>query len=312
MSLAPPPLAPLHPRDDPPGVKLIPPLGLGIRLGTLAQLLTAGIALELLTGPAEELAATLRGAQLLGQLITPRLAELLILRLVGRLDPLHDLHRDLPKLLVALPAGVGPDPSAIHRHHPRLHQPSLSAQPQHLAKQSRQRQLVTANEPRDRHMIRNQVPRDHPVGHMLTTMTLDRPRGPHPRRKPIQDQRQHHRRLIRRPAMTIRPVGRIERPKIQAPDRVNHKPRQMIRRNPIPDIRRQQKTLLTTTLNEVLRHPQIVQTAPDRTPFVKQPPIIAAAGGRVHVRVVSADRSSRPSLSTRSEMCRRTVVGCDL
>ena len=112
---------------------------------------------------------------------------------------------------------------------------------------------------------------------MLTTMTLDRPRGPHPRRKPIQDQRHHHRRLIRRPAMTIHPVGRIERPKIQAPDRVNHKPRQMIRRNPIPDIRRQQKPLLTTTLNEILRHPQIVQTAPDRTPFVKQPRLEATA-----------------------------------
>ena len=48
--------------------------------------------------------------------------------------------------------------------------------------------------------------------------------------------------------MTIRPVGRIERPKIQTPDRVNHKPRQMIPRNPIPDIRRQQKPLLTTAL----------------------------------------------------------------
>ena len=58
--------------------------------------------------------------------------------------------------------------------------------------------------------------------------------------------------------MTIHPVGRIEPPKIQAPDRVNHKPRQMIRRNPNPDIRRQQKPLLTTALNEVLRHPQIV------------------------------------------------------
>ena len=35
MSLAPPPLAPLHPGDDPLGVKLILPLGLGIRLGAL-------------------------------------------------------------------------------------------------------------------------------------------------------------------------------------------------------------------------------------------------------------------------------------
>ena len=68
---------------------------------------------------AEELAPPLRGAQLLGQLITTRLAELLILGLVGRLDLGHDLPRDLLELLVALRAGVRRDPRAIDRHHPR-------------------------------------------------------------------------------------------------------------------------------------------------------------------------------------------------
>ena len=175
VGLAGPPLAPLHPRDDPLGIKRILPFAFGLRLALVIDLLPAGIAPELLAGAAEELPAALRGAQPLGQLITPRLAQLLILSLVCGLDLLNNLDRDLPKLLAALPAGVSRDPSAIDRHHPTIHQPGLSAQPQHPAKQSRQRRLMTANEPRDRHMIRDQVARDHPVGHVLTTVTLDRP-----------------------------------------------------------------------------------------------------------------------------------------
>jgi hypothetical protein len=71
MRLAPPPLAPLHPGDDPLGVKLILPLGLRLPLGVRldVEFLAAGIAVQLLAGAAEELAATLRGVQLLGQLI---------------------------------------------------------------------------------------------------------------------------------------------------------------------------------------------------------------------------------------------------
>jgi len=38
-------------------------------------------------------------------------------------------------------------------------------------------------------------------------------------------------------------------------DRVDHEPRQMILRQPIPQRRRQQKRLLTMTINEVLSHP---------------------------------------------------------
>lgn len=43
--------------------------------------------------------------------------------------------------------------------------------------------------------------------------------------------------------MTIRPVRGIERGQVHVRDRVNHKPRQMIGRQPIPHIRRQQNPL---------------------------------------------------------------------
>jgi hypothetical protein len=48
----------------------------------------------------------------------------------------------------------------------------------------------------------------------------------------------HHRRLIRRPPVTVNPVGGIKRRQIHLRHRVNHKPSQMIRRQPLPDIRR--------------------------------------------------------------------------
>jgi hypothetical protein len=64
--------------------------------------------------------------------------------------------------------------------------------------------------------------------------------------------------------VTISPIRAIERRQVHIPDRVNHEPRQMIRGQPIPHVRRQQKSLLTMTLNEVLRHPGIVLNVPDR------------------------------------------------
>ena len=122
-----------------------------------------------------------------------------------------DLPGDLLKLVVRLRAGVPRDPGAIDRHHPGLDQPRPVTQLEHLAEQARQRLLMPTDEPGDRHMIRHQVAGDHPVGNVLPTVTLDRPRGPHTRRERVQDQRHHQRRLIRSTTMTIRPVGGIER-----------------------------------------------------------------------------------------------------
>ncbi len=55
----------------------------------------------------------------------------------------------------------------------------------------------------------------------------------------------------------------IERVQIEPFDRLDHEPREMILRQPIPQRRRQQKRLLTITINEILRHPGIQQTRPD-------------------------------------------------
>ena len=188
-----------------------------------------------------------------------------LLGLVGRLGLGHDLLRDLLELHVHIRVGAPSDPGAIDRHHPRLDQPRLVAQLEHLAEQLRQRLLVAADEPRHSHMIGNQVPSDHAKSNMLPAMTLDRARGTHPGREREQDHRHHQRRLIRRPAVTVSPIGGIERRQIHLLDGIDHEPRQMIRPEPIPHVRRQQKPLLTTTLNEVLRHAEIVLDSADGT-----------------------------------------------
>jgi hypothetical protein len=63
------------------------------------------LAAPLLAGPAEELAPPLSGAQPLGQLITPRLAQRLVLDLVDRPRLGQDLPGDLLEAVIDLRAG---------------------------------------------------------------------------------------------------------------------------------------------------------------------------------------------------------------
>src|SRR3954451_7916575 len=62
------------------------------------------LAAQLLAGLAEEIAPPLRRAQLLGQLITPRVAERFVLGLVGRPGLGQDLPGDLLEPVVDLRA----------------------------------------------------------------------------------------------------------------------------------------------------------------------------------------------------------------
>ena len=208
-----------------------------------------------LASVAEELAPALRRAQLLRQLITALIAMHLILGLVRGHRLSDHVPGDLFKLIVNLRAGVARDPGAVDRHHPGLHQPGLITQLEHLAEQPGQRPLVPTDERGDRHMVRNQVARDHPVGNVLPAVTLDRPRRPHTGRERVQDQRHHQRRLIRGAAMTISAISGIERVHVHLVDRADHKPRQVIRRQPVPHIRRQEKIPAHDTLRVSVQSP---------------------------------------------------------
>ena len=120
---------------------------------------------------------------------------------------------------------------------------------------------------RDRRVIGHPVRSDHTVGDVLNTLTLDHPRRPLPPRIPIEQQRDHHRRIVRRPAMAIEAIDAKEPRQIHLLDRVQHKPRQMALRQPLPKARRQQQHLIAITLDEVLRHTDSLLNPPDVIPI---------------------------------------------
>src|SRR4051794_27061273 len=76
----------------------------------------------------------------------------------------------------------------------------------------------------------------------------------------------HHRRVIRRPAAPVDAISGIERVEVHLRDRVDDKPRQMPRRQPLADVGRHQERLLTVASDEALSHPGRLLNPPDRTP----------------------------------------------
>jgi hypothetical protein len=69
---------------------------------------------------------------------------------------------------------------------------------------------------------------------------------------------------MRRPPVPVDPIGGIELAQIERRDRVDDEPREMPFRQPLVKARRQQQFLIAITRDEVLRHPGMVLTAPDR------------------------------------------------
>jgi len=110
-------------------------------------------------------------------------------------------------------------------------------------------------EPCNRRVIRALICRDHAVGDILHALALDHPRRTLATTVGVEQQRDHHLRIMRRPAHTNRVVGAIERVQIHLLHRRQHEPREMILRQPIPQIRRQQQLLITIKRNEVLGIP---------------------------------------------------------
>ncbi len=147
---------------------------------------------------------------------------------------------------------------AIDRDHPDIDQTSLRAQRQHRGEQARDRVLMITTKPRDRRVIGHLVSGDHAVGNILTTAPLDPARGALSARVRVEQQRDHHRRVIRRPTPPITAIRRIESRQVHLRYRVEHEPREITLWQPIPHIRSQQERLLTINHNEVLGHTQIV------------------------------------------------------
>jgi hypothetical protein len=124
--------------------------------------------------------------------------------------------------------------------------------------------LMLRAKPVDRHVIRCEVRRDHPVGDVLHTLALDPSRRPLALRVRVKNQL--------RPSSTARtpadppvlPIPDIERRQIHLRHAVKQTPRQMPLRQPLLQRRRHQKYLLTITSYEGLGHTGIVSPNPDR------------------------------------------------
>jgi hypothetical protein len=181
------------------------------------------------------------------------------------------------------------DLGAVDGQHLDADQASLRAQAQDLAEQLGQRTLVALAKPRDGRVIRRPVGAHHAHGDVLDAASLDPPRRPLADRVAVQQQRHHHRRLVRRPAVAVLAIGRIERRQIHRLDGVDDKPRQMALGQPLPQRRRQQQLLVPIAAKKVLRHPEMVLTPPDDTRFTQQPPRKATVG---FARMRACERSS--------------------
>ena len=72
------------------------------------------------------------------------------------------------------------------------------------------------------------------------------------------------RRVIRRSTPPIRPITRHERRNIELSNHIQHKPRQMILRQPVRHRRRQQHQLVTISRHEIVRHTPFSSTHPQQ------------------------------------------------
>jgi hypothetical protein len=163
------------------------------------------------------------------------------------------------------------DLRAINRDDTDLHHAGRGAQLKHRPEQLRDRHLMPDAEPRDRRVIGHLVGADHPERNVVKAVTLDAARRPDVGRVGVDEQRHHHRRIMRRPTPAILAIRHIERIQIKLADRLQNEPRQMVLRQPLLQARRQQQLLITIAPDEVLRHASIVLNLSDDTTVCATP-----------------------------------------
>ncbi len=183
----------------------------------------------------------------------------------------EDLSGELLVVEVLVLRGARVQLRAIDREHRDADQAGVGAEREHVAEQAGQRRLVALAKARDRAVIGPLVGRDDAVGDVLLARALDGPRGALALGVGVEQERDHHRRVVGRAPVAVESVGGIERGQIHLLDRSEYEPREVILGQPIAQARGHQKRLLAVTRQEVLRHAGIVFSPPDGPPFVQQP-----------------------------------------
>jgi hypothetical protein len=218
---------------------------------------------EAALGVAQPTLPTLPRGQLAWQRIAARIVEALILLGVDGRGVFEDLPRDLLVAARGALRRIRVELRAVDGDHSDANQAGLAAERQHLTEQLGQRSLVALTEARDRRVIGPLVGADNARGNGLDAAPLDPPRRPLADRVAVEQQRDHHRRIVRRPALTVVAVERVERPQIERRDGVDDKPHEVPVGQPLTQARRQQQLLIAVAREEVLRHRSIVLTSAD-------------------------------------------------
>ena len=156
---------------------------------------------------------------------------------------------------------------------------------------------MAAAELRDRRVIRRPHPRDHLERHVLPTRTLDPPRGPVPTRIRVEQKRHHHLRVVRRPARATQSVALIEPIQIHLLNGTQHRPHQMILRQPLHQRGRHQQQLTTVNRYEISSHPGSVLNRSDSTdnPTASRPSASPASGSASRSPGMASKRRRRES-----------------
>ena len=264
---------------------------------------------KLALGLAQPRPAAFAGAQLLGQLIAARVAVELVLGRVDGLGLFEDLARELLVIDVRVAARVARQLRPIDSDHADARQTLLGAQRQHLAEQAGDRVLMALDEPRDRRVIGPLLRRQDAESDVFLARPLDLPRGPRPARVRVEQQRHHHRRVIRRPAAPVLPIGGIERVQIHLLDSVDHEPREVLIRQPLPDVRRHQKRLLSITRDKALAHHGMVLNPPDGTPTYATASLTSVSASSMRSLAIASPWRASACASSTSSAGRAVAAG---
>jgi hypothetical protein len=106
----------------------------------------------------------------------------------------------------------------------------------------------------DRRVVGDLVGRNYPEGDILAAAPLDTAARALPDRIGIEQQRNHHLRVERRPPPAIPAIGGVKSTQIDLVDRIQHEAGEVIVGQPVAQTGRQQELLLTVAVDEILRH----------------------------------------------------------
>jgi hypothetical protein len=169
-----------------------------------------------------------------------------------------DPGRQLPGIQVREPGRVPGHRGPVDGHAVPFHRARGGQQPQHLHEQPPDLGPVPPQELRHRPVAGPGPAADHPAAQVIDARVADLARGPDPIEQAVQHQRQHHRRVIQRLPLPVRPVRRGEPGQIQLGGHPEHLPGQVIRRQAGPDIGRQQAPLIMVNGTEPSSHNSII------------------------------------------------------